>query len=650
MLAQLDCAMTALLHLQVLHEAQPKPSDVPGPHPYPFQLAIRDALIGTEFASLLQEFHFEPQRDAFMLDIVGNTVCADLLDYARRDSHYAGLRLDFDSDRIAENFTVVAVDASNYEIHHPNPEEARDGTIDSPHKLTSPFEGWCLRSAISLFSHKYRTDIPSELMNLLNVRFYIYERVIFHPTKCAAGSMLGTALQLLGWKGNQDKGSDLPDQLRFVGDDVFLHDIRSALGLLLKFLSALPEHHEITLDDVASLKAADQGHNGLTSLLLRLRVKQTTQHATTELSAAQMLLNRLTSRRFFRPIFRALPNSNNPILQAGPEALAKLFRDPEIRYGAERLIEHDAGLDLGTITIHCPKRNTAQKIANVFLTKPDANGEDQVCKLKDIHSLDDPIFRDHESAVTAVEKMYKSMWRLVVYVAPEYVDKYHDICKTAAKVISQTIDVHKHSTGKNSGWPNDATLEPELKVKAAAPRGSYVSDDSDLSPLGEMLGEIGEEISNSSVINCITSDFSTSPEGISAEARARVKEAILAALATETVSSAEPESTTKTRDVEVEETISVTRTDHVITIVKGYFPMPKLKDIERLRSRFAPRLDSLSQSQYDNVASKIETAVRQSELVDARGADHKGLSTFREFEELLEKLLDNAAGLFEEGE
>ena len=39
-------------------------------------------------------------------------------------------------------------------------------------------------------------------MNLLNVRYYLYERVIFHPTKCAAGSMLGTALQLLGWRGS----------------------------------------------------------------------------------------------------------------------------------------------------------------------------------------------------------------------------------------------------------------------------------------------------------------------------------------------------------------------------------------------------------------------------------------------------------------
>lgn len=56
------------------------------------------------------------------LDIVGNTVCADLLDYAQRDSHFAGLRLDYDSDRIAETFTLVTFDATTYELSHPQPE------------------------------------------------------------------------------------------------------------------------------------------------------------------------------------------------------------------------------------------------------------------------------------------------------------------------------------------------------------------------------------------------------------------------------------------------------------------------------------------------------------------------------------------------
>jgi HD superfamily phosphohydrolase len=164
---------------------------------------IQLALEGTEFEDLTGRFKFEPRRDAYMLDIVGNTVCADLLDYAGRDSHFSGLRLDYDPDRIAENFTLVSVDALAYDLNHPQASEAGSsgGEGNDADGIRNPFQGWCLRTAISLVSHKYRTDVPSELMNLLNVRYYLYERVIYHPTKCAAGSMLGTALQLLGWRG-----------------------------------------------------------------------------------------------------------------------------------------------------------------------------------------------------------------------------------------------------------------------------------------------------------------------------------------------------------------------------------------------------------------------------------------------------------------
>jgi len=101
MFSHLGCAMTALLHLEALHDSSLKPHKIPDTKPYSFQTVIRTALQETDFEPLLQEFEFEPHRDAFMLDIVGNTVCADLLDYAKRDSLYAGLRLDFDPDRIA---------------------------------------------------------------------------------------------------------------------------------------------------------------------------------------------------------------------------------------------------------------------------------------------------------------------------------------------------------------------------------------------------------------------------------------------------------------------------------------------------------------------------------------------------------------------
>lgn len=122
MFAHLRCAMTALLHLEALHKTVVENRHLPRAEKYPFDVVVDSALKGTNFESSLNEFEFDPRRDAFLLDIVGNTVCADLLDYAQRDSHFAGLRLNYDSDRIAENFTLVSFDASTYELSHPQPE------------------------------------------------------------------------------------------------------------------------------------------------------------------------------------------------------------------------------------------------------------------------------------------------------------------------------------------------------------------------------------------------------------------------------------------------------------------------------------------------------------------------------------------------
>ena len=264
LLARLDSAMTALLHLEVLHVRNPDPADIPSEEAYPFQAVIRMGLRSTPYVHLLERWRFTPHRDAYMLDVVGNTVCADLLDYAKRDSHLAGLRLDYDADRIAENFTLVSWDANAYDLERTGELKLEaEGTKD-------PFRGWCLRTAISLVSHKFRPDVAGELMNLLNVRFYLYERAVYHPTKCAAGAMLGTALQLLGWRTMPDRRKgQLPPHLQFVGDDVFLHDIRSAASFILKFLGRLPASNIIDTSVLESARPYNQFHTGVVGELLR---------------------------------------------------------------------------------------------------------------------------------------------------------------------------------------------------------------------------------------------------------------------------------------------------------------------------------------------------------------------------------------------
>jgi hypothetical protein len=633
MLAQLRCAMTALLHLEALHKTVVQGCHLPRQGEYSFQAAIRTALAVTDFEPLLSDFEFEPRRDAFMLDIVGNTVCADLLDYAQRDSHFAGLRLDYDSDRIAENFTLVSFDASAYELSHPQANGVTNPRRTVPDGVADPFEGWCLRTAISLFSHKYRTDIPSELMNLLNVRFYLFERVIYHPTKCAAGSMLGTALQLLGWRGAAiDKAQPtLPSHLRSVGDDVFLHDIRSALDFILDYIGKIPETNCVEAVDLEKISSMDRVHNGLIPTLLGLRVGQPVVEARREFVSSKLMLDRLMARRYFRPVWRALPSSTDARLQAGAEALADLFRQANTRYEAERQIEIKADLPLGTVTIHCPDRTTARKIANVLLTRPGPDG-DEICKLKDIGYLDGPIFGEHQRAVKAVEQMYGSMWRLTVYVAPEQLVKYKKIAEVTGQVVFRTADLHGQFEDRPElFWLNDENLQKELEAKLDSAQSVSAPDDLELSSFGELVGRLSDGLLKSGRLQNVASDLFGPADEIPTESRERIEQALVTALSSESVP----------QDGIAIEIAAGKRMERLVQLSKTHSKKVRRDEIEDFKHRYGPPVGKLSDDDFEEIFAQMGAAVLQTGELDQQGATvHKG-NKFNEFREVLDGLLLN---------
>jgi len=98
---------------------------------------------------------------AWARQIVSSTIDADLLDYLRRDSYFAGLAQNYD-DRI---FCYFIVD---------------DGQL-----------------AINMTKHGMeRPDARSETVQLLRMRYFLTERVYYHHTKVAAGAMISKAVEL----------------------------------------------------------------------------------------------------------------------------------------------------------------------------------------------------------------------------------------------------------------------------------------------------------------------------------------------------------------------------------------------------------------------------------------------------------------------
>lgn len=447
-LADLRFAMASLLHLSAAHK---EPKEVKQRHlpaeDYP-ALQLIERLLGHADAPLLDHERFNPNRDAYLLDVIGNTICADLLDYARRDSTHAGLKLAYDADRIMANMTVVSTRVVQKDI------ETKDGL------KRFPFNNDSLRTAVSIFSHKLRLDVPGELLNLLQVRFFVYERLLYHSTKCIAGAMLGAAMQNIGWR-------TLPSHWRYVGDIVFAREAREAarfirdtlyslqaqdtiLGLaeidafeaklkgfpdtglteairhwiqnrskisrsdLIARLAALTKISRNRAAAVAMHKAVVALANdnklseeiptsqwgGLRSLLLESAknakssgdnivdvIFPTVSRIAEEVGAGVRLLDRLAARRFHKVIFRLLPNAsqvNGGTIGLEPSDIAQQFLQPTTRRFTEWAIAHAAGLPRGSVVIHCPPAEGPKKVANILMTDGKSA---ETPKLRDLNEL-----------------------------------------------------------------------------------------------------------------------------------------------------------------------------------------------------------------------------------------------------------------------
>ncbi|MBI4851359.1 MAG: HD domain-containing protein [Acidobacteria bacterium] len=151
---------------------------------------IRTALINQgiyhEVSSLLSA-HKEELAAPFIYEIVAGTICADLLDYLKRDAFFCGFSQCYD-ERIFRYFSIVN---GQFVI-----ELQKDG----------------------LFRH----DALSELINLLRIRFTLTERVYYHHAKAVAGAMISKALELA----IEDQKIKLEDLFE-LRDDSFLYFLRT---------------------------------------------------------------------------------------------------------------------------------------------------------------------------------------------------------------------------------------------------------------------------------------------------------------------------------------------------------------------------------------------------------------------------------------
>lgn len=137
----------------------------------------------------LKVWHQELLRDGlfhpFMSDVVGNTICADLLDYLPRDRQHLGMEPRFHT-RLQRYLTV------------------RQGTL-------YPGEGLRLSIMVTRKQHGgQRRDVATAVLDIMRERYEMAERVYYHHKKAAAGAMLAKLVGIAGSRKPSDEGSIYP--------------------------------------------------------------------------------------------------------------------------------------------------------------------------------------------------------------------------------------------------------------------------------------------------------------------------------------------------------------------------------------------------------------------------------------------------------
>jgi HD superfamily phosphohydrolase len=301
-------------------------------------------------------------------DIVGDTICADLLDYLHRDWHHIGKPRYFD-ERIL-HYMEIRTPKSNISISvNGMPEPTADDKF-----------------VISIGNRpKLRTDGISGILNLLESRYELAEAVLFHRTKMNATAMLERALGLVIPSSSEtDANESLEEWMLSNSEEVLLP------AILEGKVKGLVESNKLTGE-----------------------AKENWQRSCD-------LVSRLLRRDLYRLL---LMETYDEFDGVDVENIQKMYGDdydaPQNRAAALRRLEKDFGLKPGTIVMYCPESRMNKKIAEVQIFV-----ETNVSRFVDYED-------NHENELSAGHlaaqlNRFKRLWKIGFFIDPEVADEKGD--------------------------------------------------------------------------------------------------------------------------------------------------------------------------------------------------------------------------------
>lgn len=284
------------------------------------------------------------KENAFLVDLIKNTVCADLLDYLARDTYFCGLPLS-----IPERFlNYLYLDTNN-------------GVKRVAIRLWKPF-----------VDHRPRTALISELIQLLETRYFLAERVYFHHAKQISSAMVASAV----WHAqHQAKNSLSYKKLSQLGDDDLIVELQ------------------------------DSKKYPLASKL------------------AKALADRKLYKRFY-----ALPRwkvTQDPMSDNLANLKEKYHSDAKNRIKTEDLLSSFADIEQGDVLIYCPDPDMNLKEAKMNVTSKKGG-------IEQFYKIDDSLIK---KKMKSLIESHKGLWELQVFVKQESLTSQHkkDLLEQACK-------------------------------------------------------------------------------------------------------------------------------------------------------------------------------------------------------------------------
>lgn len=273
----------------------------------------------------------------FVADLVGNTICADLLDYLARDHHNTGIPFSL-GQRFTASFYAVPDDHPVY-----------------PKRMAMRIER----------KEHERTDVVTELLKALRYRYELSERVLVHHAKLAADVMVGRCFEYLldaYWREGAEaraaaaEGQSEIDPL--LDASAFRREFAEVFGE--SEVASVTAAAQTRLDELMTSRGDDGLLEHIHTAAASARATGATEQAPSVV--AGRLADAILNRRLFKVAGRA-SRSGGPA-----EELFNRYRDPDSRRLLERRAEQFAELGPApTVGIWLPDPAMKLKHAGVLV-------------------------------------------------------------------------------------------------------------------------------------------------------------------------------------------------------------------------------------------------------------------------------------------